>query len=90
MKGSESDGVVLLTFFSSITPILRPFLSLMYCNQNFFFFSHSLNQQAHIVPVKQPLDPLSGTVPILRQISCFMDSFLKTLHAILQRTGTFL
>lgn len=78
MIGSQSDGDVLLTFFSSITSILRLFLSLMCHNHNFFiYFFYSLHQQAHSVPVKLPLDPLSGTVPILRQISCFMDSFLK-------------
>lgn len=68
MKGSENDGDVLLMFFSSVTQILRPFLSFMCHNHNFFYyyFSYSLNQQAHTVPVKQPLDPLSGTVSILR------------------------
>lgn len=70
MKGSESDGVVLLTFFSSITPILRPFLSLMYCNQNFFFFFSFTEPASTYSPCK------TATRSPVRYCSNFTANFL--------------
>lgn len=46
VKGSQSDGDVLLTSFSSITLILRLFLSLMCHNHNFFIYFFSFSAPA--------------------------------------------